>query len=209
MSTDLILFLLAASLLFIGLATLKIGTERNELFGRTHYFILTLAALLGICSFVFALASIKLTLENINIFLYCLLLITATTVFCFGSKTPRDLFAKPTFSKKTGFVLLVSHLVAIVAGFLIFSSDLIPSSMTGDPARHFLRIVILAGTNDALAFKPIYTVSGLLFIQAFSSIPQDEAFVIFNILILGLSTAGCMIFSFDCFHRSDFGNLFL
>ncbi len=209
MSTDHALFLLAASLLFIGLTSLDIGAEKNDFFERTHYFILALAVLLGICSFTFALAGFKLTLRNINVFLYCLIWITLIAAFRLCGKAGLALFTKPTFSKKTAFVLLTSHLAAIAAGLMVFSPDLLPSSMTGDPARHFLGVVELADTNNAQAFKPIYTVSALLFIKTFSGIAQDEAFVIFNILILGLCTSSCMLFFLRLFPTVGFWQILL
>lgn len=164
----------------------------KEAISGIHYGLLSSIALQGLASMIFGLAGISLTLENINF--ATLATIIAMAVW-WGMHHRRTKMIAPTMSVST--VVLSSHLLsflfALATGLLFFTVDLIPSSMTGDPARHFMLIFDPTEVSQAMIYKPIYYLWAGIFIHSFPFFQKDQLFILFNIFALGLSTSSCLL----------------
>lgn len=176
-------------LLFIGIRSWYYS---NEAISGIHYGLLSSIALQGLASMIFGLAGIGLTLERIN--LTTLVTIVAMAVW-WGMHRRRTklIVTKPSVNTVILSSHLLSFLFALVAGLLFFTVDLIPSSMTGDPARHFMLIFDPTEVSQATIYKPIYYQWAGIFIHSFSFFQKDQLFILFNIFALGLSTSSCLL----------------
>jgi len=176
-------------LLFIGIRSCYYS---NEAISGIHYGLLSSIALQGLASMIFGLAGIGLTLERIN--LTTLVTIVAMAVW-WGMHRRRTklIVTKPSVNTVVLSSHLLSFLFALVAGLLFFTVDLIPSSMTGDPARHFMLISDPTELRQATIYKPIYYQWAGIFIHSFSFFQKDQLFILFNIFALGLSTSSCLL----------------
>lgn len=171
---------------------IKTSLYSKEAISGIHYGLLSSIALQGLVSMIFGLAGISLTLENVNF--ATLVPIIAMAVW-WGIHRRRTKMVATRLSINT--VVLSSHLLsfllALVAGLLFFTADLIPSSMTGDPARHFMLIFDPTEVNQAMIYKPIYYLWTGIFIHSFPFLQKDQLFILFNIFALGLSTSSCLL----------------
>ena len=149
-------------------------------------------ALQGLTSVVFSFAGISLTLENIN-FVTLILIVTMVIWWVLHHSKTQTFVTKPSTRTNVLPSHLLSFLLALTAGMLFFTVDLIPSSMTGDPARHFMSLIDPTKVNLARAYKPIYTLWAGVFIHSFPSVQEDKLFVLFNIFTLGLTTSSCLL----------------
>lgn len=98
----------------------------------------------------------------------------------------------------------LSFLSAAIAGLLFFTSDLIPSALSGDPGRHFLGLLDPGEMNLAVVHKPIYYLMGGIFVHSFPFFEKDQLFVLFNIFVLGLSTSSSLILLKNLFPSAKF-----
>jgi len=141
---------------------------------------------------VFGLAGISLTLERIN--LTTLVTILAMAIWWgLHRRSSKIIVTKPSVNIVTLSSHLLSFLLALAAGLLFFTADLIPSSMSGDAARHFMAISDPAEMSQAMTYKPIYYLWAGIFIHSFPFLQKDQLFVLFNIFALGLSTSSCLL----------------
>lgn len=86
---------------------------------------------------------------------------------------------------------ILTFVASIGIGLKFFTLDLVPSSMTGDPARHYLQALDLSSIHDA-THKPIYR---LMLGQLFSTLEtkSDKAFVVLNIALFALLNCGTVL----------------
>lgn len=184
-----VLLLCIYLLLFIGIRSWYYS---NEAISGIHYGLLSSIALQGLASMIFGLAGISLSLERLNF--ATLVPIVAMTVW-WGMHRRGTKIIAPTLSVST--MVLSSHLLsflfALAAGLLFFTVDLIPSSMSGDPARHFMAIFDPTELRQAMIYKPIYYQWAGVFIHSFPFFQKDQLFILFNIFALGLSTSSCLL----------------
>lgn len=175
--------------LFIGT---RLTHHAKEILSGIHFALLSLFALQGLACLTFGLMGIDLTLEAINLALLIPILFMA--FWCYqdrhGIKTAVNGIHA---DRRIFFIYLMSVLLAMAAGLLFFTTDLVPSSMTGDPARHFMHIINLVEINPAQTHKPIYYLWAGIFIHALPALHDDQLFVLFNIFVLGLSTSSCLL----------------
>lgn len=171
---------------------IRSSLHSTDVISGIHYGLLSSMALQGLASMLLGLAGISLTLENIN---FTLLIPVAAMAAWWGVRRRGTTHIAPTLTVSTSALsaYLLSFLFAVVAGWLFFTADLIPSSMTGDPARHFMLIFDPTEMRPAMLYKPIYYLWAGVFIHAFPLLPKDQLFVLFNILALGLSTSSCLL----------------
>lgn len=176
-------------LLFIGIRSWYYS---NEAISGIHYGLLSSIALQGLASMIFGLAGISLTLENIN---FATLIPIVAMAIWWGIYRRRTKMVATKLSVST--VVLSSHLLsfllALAAGLLFFTVDLIPSSMSGDAARHFMAIFDPTEMRQAMIYKPIYYLWTGIFIHSFPFFQKDQLFILFNIFALGLSTSSCLL----------------
>lgn len=176
-------------LLFIGIRSWYYS---NEAISGIHYGLLSSIALQGLASMIFGLAGISLTLENIN---FATLVPIVAMAIWWGIYRRRTKMVATRLSVST--VVLSSHLLsfllALAAGLLFFTVDLIPSSMSGDAARHFMAIFDPTEMRQAMIYKPVYYLWTGIFIHSFPFLQKDQLFILFNIFTLGLSTSSCLL----------------
>lgn len=82
------------------------------------------------------------------------------------------------------FVLLV-FAACMFLGVATFGWEFTPSSMTGDPPRHFARVVQFQHENAAALWKPTFPIAGALWLGVTTSLDPVLSFTIFNVFILG------------------------
>lgn len=201
------LYLIAVTFVYFLSVTYLISNSRDSLL-QIHYGFFFLFALLGICNLLFALFGIRLTLKNINVFF-----LLACSIVYFHYRLAYSSSARST-SKitlsadgRTVFCALTSYSSALLCGFLLFSLDLVPSSMTGDPARHLLRIQELALADIPKPAKSIYPTLGLFVVKSFQYFPIDKVFLLYNIFVLGLCTFCCMILLLRLYPASSYWHI--
>lgn len=164
----------------------------KEAISGIHYGLLSSIALQGLTSMVFGLAGINLTLERIN--LTTLVTILAMAIWWgLHRRSIKIIVTKPSVNTVVLSSHLLSFLLALVAGVLFFTADLIPSSMSGDPARHFMTIFDPTEMRQAMIYKPVYYLWTGIFIHSFPFLQKDKLFILFNIFALGLSTSSCLL----------------
>lgn len=191
-------------LLFIGIRSWH---GSNEAISGIHYGLLSSIALQGLTSMLFGLAGISLTLERINLTTFATILVMAVW---WRIHRRRNKAVAPTLRVSTVVLSsqLLSFLFALVAGLLFFTADLIPSSMSGDPARHFMAIFDPSELRPAMTHKPIYYQWASIFIHSFPVAQKDQLFVLFNIFALGLSTSSCLLLFTNLFPAARFWPVF-
>lgn len=175
--------------LFIGI---QLAHHTKEILSGIHFGLLGLFALQGLVSLAFGLTGIDLTLENTNLALLIPILFMA--FWCYQDRHEiKAAINGIHLGRRIFFTYLMGFLLAMAAGLLFFTTDLIPSSMTGDPARHFMHIINPAEISQALTHKPVYYLWAGIFIHALPALHNDQLFVLFNIFVLGLSTSSCLL----------------
>lgn len=164
----------------------------KEAISGIHYGLLSSIALQGLASMIFGLAGISLTLENIN---FATLVPIVAMVIWWGihHRKTKIIVTKPSVNAVVLSSHLLSFLLALAAGLLFFTVDLIPSSMSGDAARHFMAIFDPTEMRQAMIYKPIYYLWAGVFIHSFPFFQKDQLFILFNIFALGLSTSSCLL----------------
>lgn len=172
--------------------SIKLTRPTKEILSSIHFGLLSLFALQGLASLTFGMTGIALSQKNINLALLIPILLMATWCYQYRQKIQSSI-SQAYIDQRIFFVYLACALLAITAGLLFFTTDLIPSSMTGDPARHFMHIINPAETGEAPTHKPIYYLWAGLFIHALPALQNDQLFVLFNIFVLGLSTSSCLL----------------
>lgn len=175
--------------LFVVIKSLR---NTKEILSNIHFGLFGLFALQGLASLSFGLAGIELSLKNINLALLIPILLMATVCYQNRQKI-KPAISAAYIDRHLLFAYLICLLLAITAGLLFFTTDLIPSSMTGDPARHFMQIINPAEISQAPTHKPIYYLWGGIFIHALPALQNDQLFVLFNLFVLGLSTISCLL----------------
>ncbi|MCK9991450.1 MAG: hypothetical protein RugAbin2_02464 [Rugosibacter sp.] len=148
--------------LFVVIKSLR---NTKEILSNIHFGLFGLFALQGLASLSFGLAGIELSLKNINLALLIPILLMATVCYQNRQKI-KPAISAAYIDRHLLFAYLICLLLAITAGLLFFTTDLIPSSMTGDPARHFMQIINPAEISQAPTHKPIYYLWGGIFIHA-------------------------------------------
>jgi hypothetical protein len=114
--------------------------------------------------------------------------IVITVVGEIKMRSGADVPQQPRANVSMTAAMAISYLASAIAGVVFFSTDLIPSSMTGDPGRHFQALVDLNNSAPAIAYKPIYYLWAGVFIHLPFPVGKDQLFVLFNIFALGLVT---------------------
>lgn len=164
----------------------------KEAISGIHYGLLSSIALQGLSSMIFGLAGISLTLENIN-FASLVPLVAMAIWWGIHRRKTKMVMTKQSVNTVVLSSHLLSFLFALAAGLLFFTVDLIPSSMSGDAARHFMSILGLTEMRQAMIYKPIYYLWAGVFIDSFPFFQKDQLFILFNIFALGLSTSSCLL----------------
>jgi len=193
MAHDLIFFFMLLLIFVSTISLKKIISDTTDLTAQIHYSIAAVLAILGFCSFSFVILDIQLTIKNINIYLLSVICLYIGYKSIAYSKQARSTYSCPWLCSKTVISAFISYFSAFLCGYLLFSFDLVPSSMTGDPARHLLRIKELSETGIPSATKSVHPTVGLIFSKIFSDFSVDKVFLVYNILILGFFCFSCML----------------
>jgi hypothetical protein len=181
--------------LWIALTAWVIRAARLDRASALHYSLLMTYSLQGLCAVVFSYAHFPVSFSTLS---YALLVLDVTVLLSLRRSDSRELRASVTkeFSRAEQavcFSLFASYLTALVAGLCFFSLDLIPSSMTGDPPRHYLLLTHLEQTSIANQYKPIYYLWAGGLVSLPITIPADQLFVGFNIFLLGLAVGSATL----------------
>ena len=173
---------------------LAISIRRNvktDTFSALHFSLLTTFAFQGLCSVAFNYTGILLSFKSLNYALLAGYAVTLAFLFLANNSSMVEKNSTERFAadKSVAIAMALSYLGATIAGLMFFSLDLVPSSMTGDPPRHYLNIIHLTNPGSASLFKPVYYLwAGLFTSLPFPAAP-DRLFVAFNIFVLGLVTS--------------------
>lgn len=173
---------------------------------RVHYGLLSSIALLGLLSLLLGMFETHLSWNRLN--LASLVIVSALGA---GWKLRHKSKSLPRGNTSPGqpipVAYFLSFLFASAAGLLFFSLDLIPSGLSGDPARHFMGLIDPAELVLAPIHKPIYYVIGGLFVHSFPWLEKDQLFVLFNIFVMGLSTGSSLLLFSHLFPSAKFLSL--
>lgn len=161
-----------------------------------HYAFLVLVASHGLLSLLCAYAGIYLSLELLSA---AMLVMLAAGLWGTGDvegAVAADVSAARLFCADS-FPYWTAWIASACIGVMFFTPELVPSSMTGDPPRHFLGAMEFASLDvpmAAVANKPIYHLMAGLFLGIGLPLDTDQVFVLFNIGIFGLSVSSCIVF---------------
>ena len=150
---------LALNLGLLGLLALTVSNgAKTDIASALHFALLSTMAYQGLSSLFFAYTDVPLSFSSMNWALLVSIAVTVvaamrTNMFSVVDGPPASL---PRIDVAVIVAIGTSYLVATIAGVLFFSMDLIPSSMTGDPARHFQLLINLIRSGPAYAMKPVY-----------------------------------------------------
>lgn len=168
----------------------RLGTDWTS---SAHYSLLANFSAQGLLSVALSLFGGILSLDRLSAFLLtlligvalCLILQRADWLTTRSTTSPSSM---PTYLAPLA--ICTSYMLATLSGLALFTLDLLPSSMTGDPPRHYTLLFNPLSPVPAQAYKPIY----YLWAGIFSALPlpleRDQLFVAFNIFVLGLVTGG-------------------
>lgn len=184
-------------LLFVFIISFLLIKKTNEKLDATSwifYGILASMVWQGLSSVIFYFLKIPLSFitESValvigNIFMLIVNIRIVNKVMIFDTQ-------KYFANYKSLFAHIVSLLISIIAGILFFTPDLVPSSMTGDPGRHYLGLNDFTKDIIAPKYKPIYRICCSQFIYFFEQfLFKDQLFVFFNIISLWLVTNSCTL----------------
>ena len=174
---------------------LAITIRKHTRFSRTkatHFGTLMALLLLGLNGIAITLIIGKVDYRSLNCALFCeLVLLGAYCVL-----TTKDLARQPgeqVYAKPYGesILYLASWLVSLVIAVRFFTPDLVPSSMTGDPARHLLSAVHLDQAGNAI-HKPIYRLL-LGYLMPILGESNDQGFLAINIALYCLLNGSAIL----------------
>jgi hypothetical protein len=161
-----------------------------------HYAFLVLVASHGLLSLLFAYAGIYLSLELLGAAMLIMLVASLWVTVDVEGTVAADVSAPRLFCPDSS-PYWTAWITSVCIGVMFFTPELVPSSMTGDPPRHFLGALEFASLDvpmAAVANKPIYHLMAGLFLGIGLPLEADQAFVLFNIGIFGLSVSSCIVF---------------
>lgn len=148
--------------------------------------ILSLLSLYGLFSFVAAWSEIKVDITYLGNVVGACLIVFWIFRWVTRIKETRsvDTAELPVFAINGMYVVLICG-VCLCLGTLSYGLELTPSSMTGDPPRHFARALIFIHEDAAAMWKPIYplTVAGWLLLT--TQFDPVSCFTLLNVLVLG------------------------
>lgn len=148
--------------------------------------ILSLLSLYGLFSFVAAWNEIKVDVTYLgNVVGACLIVFWIFRCVTRTKETRSvDTAELPVLANNGMYFVLISG-VCLCLGTLSYGLELTPSSMTGDPPRHFARALVFINEDAAAMWKPIYplTVAGWLLLT--TQFDPVSCFTLFNVLVLG------------------------
>ena len=203
---------LALNLGLLGLLALTISNNaKTDIASALHFALLSTMAYQGLSSLFFAYTDVPLSFSSMD---WALLVGIAVTVVVamrtnvFSGADGHSIF-QPSIDVPVIVAITTSYLVATIAGVLFFSMDLIPSSMTGDPARHFQLLINLISSGPAYAMKPVYYLWAGIFSHLPLPLAQDQLFVAFNIFSLGLVTSSVSLLMIRVLGPSKWGSILL
>lgn len=193
MSSDLLYLLLECGLA-VQLALLIGNVARLDFIAGLFFGILATMALQGIACVLFAYLGIALWFGSLGWTLAIgnlLALVVVLRLHADIGKSAPTIFGKQNL--RSLLALCLGFAAAMVAGIHFFTPDLIPSSMTGDPERHFLGLVDLHQPSPAMESKPIYHLWAGFLANAPLPLAKDQLFVAFAIFSLGLVTSSALL----------------
>ena len=162
-----------------------------------HYAFLAVVAGHGLLSLLFAYAGIYLSLELLDAAMLIMLAVGLWAMADVKAGAPAEPLAPHLFCRDS-IPYWAAWIASVGIGVMFFTPELTPSSMTGDPPRHFLGALEYASLEvpaAAVVNKPIYYLMAGLFLQAGLPLESDQVFVLFNIGIFGLSVSSCIVFA--------------
>lgn len=165
-----------------------------------HYAFLLLISGHGLLSLLLAYADIGISLD---VLAGAMLVMLVATSWSMVSRPELDpVRATAVVSRLDALPYVFAWAVSACIGILFFTPDLVPSSMTGDPPRHYLSVLEFSALDipsPAWAYKPIYYLMAGLFIGTGLPWDADQLFVLFNIVVLGLSVSSCVVLADSLF----------
>lgn len=160
-----------------------------------HYALAVVFAAHGLISLVFSYTGIGLSLNILSILLG--ISIIALSISAYKIKKNTEFFGpKSAVIHSDSLSYIFAWIATLCVGLWFFSSDLLPSSMSGDPARHYLAALSQVKEDGVLlasAFKPVYYLLCGIFVSVDLPLASDQLFVLFNIFVMGFSIASCLI----------------
>lgn len=160
-----------------------------------HYSLLMTMTYHGLASIVMSYSYLPLSFVSLNwaLVVEVVFLVIVVMRLLVINGVNQSLVVLTKIDKKVIFAFVTSYIAAAIAGLLFFSVDLVPSSMTGDPARHFLAMTDLAHPGLAMAMKPIYFLWAGIVSHLPLPLAQDKLFLLFNMFSLGLVTGNATL----------------
>lgn len=165
-----------------------------------HYALLLLFSGHGLLSLLLAYADIGISLHVLAAAM--LVMLMATIWFMVRRPELDPVGATVVVTRLDALPYVFAWAVSVCIGVMFFSPDLVPSSMTGDPARHFLEVLKFSSldvASPAWAYKPIYYLMAGLFLATGLPWDADQLFVLFTIVVLGLSVSSCVVLADSVF----------
>lgn len=160
-----------------------------------HYAVLVMISAYGLLSLLLAYAGIYISLEILNGTMLGMLVASIWMM----RRTGGSVLAGPlenNFHWFDFFPYLTAWVLSVCVGVIFFTPELVPSSMTGDLARHFLLATEFTShelPSQAWAHKPTYYLMAGLFLSLGLPLDADQTFVLFGIGVFGLSVSSCVV----------------
>jgi hypothetical protein len=156
----------------------------------------------GLLSLLLAYAAINISLGVLTAAMFLMLMATIGLMARKSALDPVDSTVVTKYLDSLPY--FASWAISACIGILFFGPDLVPSSMTGDPPRHYLMALEFSSLDvpsPAWAYKPIYYLMAGLFLGLGLPWDADQLFVLFNIVILGLSVSSCVLVADSLFEN--------
>lgn len=173
------------------------GKVRASIALKFMFSALTIVCLYGFCSFVAGLSENKVGINQLGYGVSACLIVCWTIRWIGRRRSAHALnLEEPSNPGSDGIYVPLILGIGLCLGILNFGLEFTPSSMTGDPPRHFARALGFFNENAAAAWKPIYplTVAGWLGLTA--QLDPVLSFTLFNVLVLG--GVGALLYMILC-----------
>jgi len=188
------IFIFLFILFVLSFLSIKKTEKKLELFSWLFYSIVAFLSFIGINNLFLSFFKLNIDEKSLNLSLFVIIIFINILNIKIKDNSIHYDFQKYQVEWNILFSQIISIVFSLTFGLYFFTLDLIPSSMTGDPARHFQFLFDFDKGLTATAYKTIYYTFGSLFLYLFKgNFYFDKLFVLFNIVIFFMANNICSI----------------
>ena len=170
----------------VGLMNFILRVASGRAFPNLTLSILMVLSIYGLLSFSIALGGKGATVFHlVNATTIVIIALSAICAYFYARyQETKIVLNLPTVSSRIKIFILIV-LVSFALGVSNFGVEFTPSSMTGDPPRHFARVLQFQFENATELWKPIYPLAAAVWLQMTPLFDPIQSFMVFNTLVLG------------------------